>query len=309
MQRDRVMARFREGTINVLVASDVAARGLDVDGVDVVFNYDLPTDDEYYIHRIGRTGRANKEGVAISLVSRQDYSRLHEIERYTKAVIAKGTIPTLDKIIKIRTNRLLERARELSTSSDLEDTNYDNNRFLSIIDKQLNKFEDLDKDLLIKGLLSIMINADNRNTDIEEVQEEIENRKARRSHGGARMFISLGRKDDIKVYTITDMLVKNTSLTNAEINDICICETFSFFEIPQAAVKEVLSLSGEIRYKGRKLSIEESTNPRGSKSKGRKSSSSRKSGPNVVSGREALSRGSKKDYSKSKSNHKRITRK
>ena len=292
MQRDRVMARFREGTINVLVASDVAARGLDIDDVEIVFNFDLPTDDEYYIHRIGRTGRAAKSGVAISFVTRGEQRRLKEIEKYAKTSIEKGSIPSLDKIIKIRTNRLLERAKTIALESDLNEVSYDENRFLSIIDKQLNKFEDLDKDVLIKGLLSIMINADSRNNEIEEIKEEIESRRARYSKNGVRMFITIGRKDDIKVYTITDMLVKNTSLSNAEINAITICDNFSFFEVPREFVHEVLTLSNEIRYKGRRLQIEEAKEDK----RGR----SRKEGPNIISGRKALARTSKKDDNRRK---------
>lgn len=287
MQRDRVMARFREGTINVLVASDVAARGLDIDDVEIVFNFDLPTDDEYYIHRIGRTGRAAKSGVAISFVTRGEQRRIKEIEKYAKTTIEKGSFPSLDKVIKIRTNRLLERAKAVAEEADLSDISYEENRYLSIIDKQLNKYEDLDKDILIKGLLSIIINADSRNSEIEEIKEEIENRRAKHSKNGIRMFISIGRKDDIKVYTITDMLVKNTSLSNAEINAVTICDNFSFFEVPRGFVHEVLSLSNEIRYKGRRLTIEEAKEDK----KGR----SRKDGPIIICGKKALARTSRQD--------------
>lgn len=297
MQRDRVMARFREGTINVLVASDVAARGLDIDDVEIVFNFDLPTDDEYYIHRIGRTGRAAKSGVAISFVTRGEQRRIKEIEKYAKTSIEKGSFPSLDKVIKIRTIRLLERAKEVADSSNLKEVSYDENRFLSIIDKQLNKFEDLDKDVLIKGLLSIIINADSRNSEIEEIKEEIDNRRARRSNNGVRMFISVGRKDDIKVYTITDMLVKNTSLSNAEINAVTICDSFSFFEVPREFVREVLSLSNEIRYKGRRLTIEEAKEDRRRYGKDM---------PTVISGKKALARTSKRDNKTSRQNNKNM---
>lgn len=290
MQRDRVMARFREGTINILVASDVAARGLDIDDVDVVFNFDLPTDDEYYVHRIGRTGRAKKNGLAVSLVTRGEMSHLRQIERYAKVEISKATIPSLDKIIKIRTNRLLERAKTLAEENNFDDVDYESNRYLSIIDKQLNKYEDLDKDVLIKGLLSIIINADNRNSEIEEVKEEIDGRRARYSKGGVRMFITLGRNDNIKVYTITDMLVKNTSLTNADINAVTICDNFSFFEVPRDNVREVLDLNKELRYKGRRLQIEEAKVVK----TGHHAGSS-----NVISGKQALARANRnKNYKK-----------
>ena len=100
MQRERVMARFKAKQVNILVASDVAARGLDVSDVDVVFNFDLPQEDEYYVHRIGRTGRAKREGVAISLISGKEIYRLKSIMKYTKAEITPIQIPNLDLVIK-----------------------------------------------------------------------------------------------------------------------------------------------------------------------------------------------------------------
>ena len=307
MQRDRVMARFREGTINVLVASDVAARGLDIENVDVVFNYDLPTDEEYYVHRIGRTGRASKDGLSVSLITPKEKWRLRSIISYAKTKIDEIKIPTLDKIIKLRTNRLLTRALELANeNNNFEDVDYETNKFLSIIDKQISKFEDAPKDSLIKGLLSIIINADSRNSEIEEIKEEVDNRKSKYSNDGVRMFITLGKRDDIRVYTITDMLVKNTSLSNAQINAVSICDNFSFFEIPKEFVEEVLSLSDEIRYKGRRLRIEITKNPikqdkpKKEKSRGRSFSSN---GDNqVINGRSELNRRSRSSKGNKESN-------
>lgn len=263
MQRDRVMARFREGTINVLVASDVAARGLDIENVDVVFNYDLPTDEEYYVHRIGRTGRASKDGLSISLITPKEKWRLYSIIRYAKTKIEQIQVPSLDKVIKLRTKRLLSRALEIaSLNNNFEDVDYESNKYMSIIEKQIEKFEDAPKDLLIKGLLSIIINADGKNNEIEEAKEEVNSRLAKNSQVGVRMFITLGKRDNIRIYTITDMLVKNTGLSNAEINNVSLCDNFSFFEVPSEHVEEVLSLSDEIRYKGRRLRIEVTKNPK-----------------------------------------------
>lgn len=263
MQRDRVMARFREGTINILVASDVAARGLDIDNVDVVFNYDLPTDEEYYVHRIGRTGRASKDGLSISLITPKERWRLNSIIRYAKTKINEIQVPSLDKVIKLRTKRLLARALEIaSMNNNFEDVDYETDKYMSIIEKQIQKYEDAPKDLLIKGLLSIIINADGKNNEIDETKNEVNERLSKNSNGGVRMFITLGKRDNIRIYTITDMLVKNTSLTNAEINNVSLCDNFSFFEVPSEHVDEVLSLSDEIRYKGRRLRIEITKNPK-----------------------------------------------
>src|SRR5690606_6388476 len=94
-QRDKVMNKFRNGNIDILVATDVAARGIDVDDVDAVFNYDIPQDDENYVHRIGRTARAGREGIAVSFVTNKDFHRIKTIEKYTKTKIKRKNIPTL----------------------------------------------------------------------------------------------------------------------------------------------------------------------------------------------------------------------
>ncbi len=93
-QRDRVMSKFRNGNIDILVATDVAARGgLDIDDVDMVFNYDIPQDEESYVHRIGRTARAGREGIAFSLVNRRDMRRIKDIQNYTKTKMIKKRSP------------------------------------------------------------------------------------------------------------------------------------------------------------------------------------------------------------------------
>ncbi len=118
--RERVLARFREGTIEVLVATDVAARGLDIDEVDVVFNYDLPQDPEDYVHRIGRTGRAGRSGRAVSFVFGREIHRLQTIERYTRQVIRRGRVPSQEEVEGKRTDRLFETLRERLEGGEFE---------------------------------------------------------------------------------------------------------------------------------------------------------------------------------------------
>ena len=110
-QRDRVMAKFRSGGLEFLVATDVAARGIDVDNVEVVFNFDLPWDEEDYVHRIGRTGRAGKSGRAFSLIAGREIYKLESIERYTRTKIARQQVPSLDEVEEKRTNLFFERIR------------------------------------------------------------------------------------------------------------------------------------------------------------------------------------------------------
>lgn len=116
--RDRVMNKFRQSGLEFLVATDVAARGIDVDDVEVVFNYDLPYDPEDYVHRIGRTGRAGRSGRAISLVPYRELFQIRNIERFTNVQIRRGKIPTADEVAEARENVFLEKLRALLTSGD-----------------------------------------------------------------------------------------------------------------------------------------------------------------------------------------------
>src|ERR1035437_2167453 len=120
-QRNSVLASFKSGRINILVASDVAARGIDVSNVDAVFNYDLPMDAEYYVHRIGRTGRAGKTGKAFSFVTgRNDSFKLRDIERYAKVKIARGNIPTEKEVLELSNVKLLATLKKIVTDGHLE---------------------------------------------------------------------------------------------------------------------------------------------------------------------------------------------
>jgi ATP-dependent RNA helicase DeaD len=110
-QREKVMTRFRSSAIEFLVATDVAARGIDVENVEVVFNYDIPWDEEDYVHRIGRTGRAGRPGRAFSLIAGREIYKLQSIERYTRMKIPRQQVPSLEEVEEKRTNVFFERIR------------------------------------------------------------------------------------------------------------------------------------------------------------------------------------------------------
>ncbi|HBS48110.1 TPA: ATP-dependent RNA helicase [Candidatus Dependentiae bacterium] len=119
-QRDRVMARFRSFNVDVLIATGVAARGLDIPSVEAVFNYDIPQDEESYVHRIGRTGRAGKSGRAFSFVGEREHYELRDIVRYTKAKITQLPLPTLKQIQQIKESKVLEDVKAVLTQGHLE---------------------------------------------------------------------------------------------------------------------------------------------------------------------------------------------
>lgn len=240
MQRDRVMNRFRTGAINILVASDVAARGLDIDDVDVVFNYDVPTDEEYYVHRIGRTGRAKKEGLAVTLVTKQEKYRLRSIVAYSKAEIESMDVPSLEKVMKVRIERVIKQALEIKQE-----------KHKVMIEKMLESSltADVDATDLISGLIMMQLS---------EAAEDIVDTPKRSKKGVTRMFITLGKKDHMRIFHLTDLLVKKTHLTNADINNVEMLESFSFFEIPSSFVDEVMAAFA-IPDQGRRIVVEEAS--------------------------------------------------
>ena len=149
IQRDRVMNSFRNGRTDILVATDVAARGIDVDDVEAVFNYDLPQDDEYYVHRIGRTGRAGREGIAFSFVVGKEVYKLRDIQRYCKTKIIPQAIPSLNDVTGIKVDKILENVADTIEESDLSE-------MINILEKKLLE-EDYTSLDLAAALLKMMM--------------------------------------------------------------------------------------------------------------------------------------------------------
>ena len=255
-QRDRVMNRFREGQIDILVASDVAARGLDVDDVDVVFNYDVPTDEEFYVHRIGRTGRAKRTGLAVTLVTRRDKYKLKSIMLYAKANISLMEIPTLDRVMKVRIKRILEKA--ISNAEAAEDKA---SRYQNIINQSIAELskEDVSKDVLIYGL--IMSELDSLQNDYEITQVVDDLAPKTRTRGGksgssTRMFITLGKTDNLRNADVVEIIRSKTNLTNNDINKVDMYDKFSFFEVPSKFENQVLSAFNRTIIDGRRVNVE-----------------------------------------------------
>lgn len=267
MQRDRVMARFRDGLINVLVASDVAARGLDVEGVDAVINYDIPEDEEYYIHRIGRTGRAKKEGLAITLVNTNEKFRLRSVLNYTKAVIDKMEIPDLKQVLKIRIQRIINNAinETMENSISVNQNKKLINKIVGqeIIDKSI-QAEDI-----ISGLILMQLE------QATEVDEIIESPKGNsKSKANARIFINLGKSHKVKSNDLKELVSMMADIKREKVKNIDCHDDFSFFEVPNEYLGQVLEAFANEKYKNKRIIVEEA---KAKDSKSSKKSSSRKS--------------------------------
>lgn len=241
-QRDRVMSKFRKGAIEVLVATDVAARGIDVEDIEVVFNYDVPNDDEYYVHRIGRTGRAGKKGKAFTFVSGKEIYQLRDIQRYTKTKIHQQQIPSLGDVQEIRTNIFLKKVKHIINTDDLE-------KHTHIVEKMIE--EDYTSVEIAAALLKIIMKDEN---NVESSSEEFGNTGA--SPGMVRFFLNAGRKDQVKAKDIIKVIADRTGISSNLVGKIDVYDKFSFVEVPEANAAKVISVMNGSRIKGRAVNME-----------------------------------------------------
>ncbi len=261
-QRDRVMRGFRSGRTDILVATDVAARGIDVDDVEAVFNYDIPQDDEYYVHRIGRTGRAGREGKAFSLVVGREVYKLREIQRYCKTKIVPQPIPSINDVTAIKAEKFLDQAGEVLQDSDLE-------RLIQIVEKRVLEEEYTTLDLAA-ALLKMLMGEDG-----EEILEETrplraledlegENRRSRgrggrygkRGDDSARLFINIGKNQGIRPGDILGAIAGESGMPGRMIGSIDMYDSYTFVEVPREQADIVLKAMKHAKIRGKNIRIE-----------------------------------------------------
>ncbi len=250
-ERDRVMNKFRKGLIEILVATDVAARGIDVNNVEAVFNYDIPSDEEYYVHRIGRTGRAGKKGVSYSFIFGRDIYKLKDIQRYTKSEILPMKPPTISDVEEVK----LEGA--ISEVLGLLETPEAFSKYHSIIEKMLSASDEATT-LDIAALLFKMAfgELDSRNYEISDLdQEEVRYRK----EGMVRLFFNVGSMDRIQPKNIVQSIASKTSVSGKLIGEIDIHKNFTFVEVPAEFADEVLNNLRNFTHRGRNVVIEKAS--------------------------------------------------
>jgi len=257
-QRDKVMAKFRNGQIDILIATDVAARGIDVDDIEAVFNYDLPSDDEYYVHRIGRTGRAGKAGIAYSFVVGREINKLKDIQRFTKAAITPMKPPSIIDVEENKMNRVMATIKKsyaegkLTRYSDyiertIEEMNSDND--------EENYVSPLDFAAAMLKMLSEPNNAEaSKAADESEVQDE----DTGAEEGYVRLFINVGSKDRIQPGNIVQSIASTSGLPGKLIGAIDIFDSYTFVEVPREYAHKVLDSMKDYTMKGRKVNIERS---------------------------------------------------
>lgn len=248
-QRDKVMQKFRNGTIEILVATDVAARGIDVDDIDVVFNYDVPQDEEYYVHRIGRTGRAGKAGKAFTFCVGKEIYKLRDIMRYTKTKIQQQKLPTLSDVEEMKTNIYLEKIKGIIEEGHLT-------KYIHLVDRLMEEdYTSIDiAAALLKDHLSD-INAD----DIDALDDI--NLGGTELYGGegekmVRLFINAGKKSKIRAKDIVGAIANEAGIPGKTLGEIAIFDEYTFVDVPNEFVRDILHGMKHAKIKGKRVHIE-----------------------------------------------------
>ena len=270
-QRDTVMKKFRLRNIDILVATDVAARGLDVNSLTHVIHYSLPDDPEVFVHRSGRTGRAGKDGISMALIKPEETRKLSQIKSQTKIEIVEKQIPKGEDIIKAQVAGVFE---QLFTEHE---------DFFDFDDSLIPDLSNFSKEELVHQLLQFQLKdlalyyKNNNDLAAQKLKAESETRESRRDRRGrdrdrdkggrksrknnenmVRFFFNLGKRDKLKKTDVLDIINQATkkSKKRADIGDIEVLEKFSFFEVEKSFEKDILNNIAAMKFKGKEMRAE-----------------------------------------------------
>ena len=254
--RERTLNRFRQNQIQVVVATDVAARGLDIDDISHVFNYELPTDPEIYVHRIGRTGRAGKTGIAITLVSPGERRRLGMVEAFTRKKIQRATLPTEDDIRAMRDDKLIQkvaiwlrRGRALHELEMVQKLIAEGYEPLQIAAAALKVARGEEKQRPIYPV-SEVVEARPRVAPVRgSERENFRARSGSTSHepGMVRLQLSLGHQHGLRPNEIVGIIASRAEIPGHVIGKIRIQSNRSFVDVPEEMVGQVLERARDAR--------------------------------------------------------------
>lgn len=248
-QRDKVMGRFREKTLQLLIATDVAARGIDVDSITHVINYALPDEPEVYTHRSGRTGRAGKTGICISILHSRETGRLRDIEYLLKAKFERLEIPSGREVCEKQFFSFIEKLK----AADISHGDYEN--YLPYLSEQ---FADMSKDEILQRVASLEFN---RFLKYYEKAGDLNasGRDSRSSNGAfTRLFMSLGEKDGFYKAAFLEFLLDTSGHTKAQLGKIELMDSYSFVEVENEIADEFIAVFNGKKFKGRPIRIERS---------------------------------------------------
>jgi ATP-dependent RNA helicase DeaD len=296
VQRNRVMQKFRSGYISMLVATDVAARGIDVTGVDAVFNYDLPLDPEYYVHRIGRTGRAGNSGKSFTFISGRERGKLKDLLHFTKGTINKISVPSSDELANVRKSALIGEIKSNIEEENLIKFNKtidtltaegfsERDIIAALIKMQLGTAKDIEEDVVFVEEPAERRGSRDRNDRSDRDRRGARgesrgdsrgesrgdsrggDRKRERGYTGtnngkmARIFINLGKSSKIRPGDIVGAISGETGIPGRMIGSIDIYDKFSFVEVPKQEASKVVEIMNKNQIKGLKVNFEIAKSP------------------------------------------------
>ena len=271
-QRDLTMQKFRQHTVQLLVATDVAARGLDVDDLTHVINYGLPDDIENYTHRSGRTGRAGKKGTSLSIVHSREKHKIRNIEKEIGKQFEQGTIPSAEEICKKQLYKVMDQ---------IVKADVDEEQIAPFMQDISRYFEYIDKDDLIKKIVSLefgkflayyadapeieAVSSSKDKRDKSNRKTQNSKAKTQTSEGYRKLFINLGKKDGFYPGELMQFLNKHVH-GHVEVGHIDLLTTMSYFEVPEEDAQRVIKYVSGQQYKGRDVRCNDAAE--GGKSKG-----------------------------------------
>ncbi|MDK2772029.1 MAG: DEAD/DEAH box helicase, partial [Flavobacterium sp.] len=269
-QRDSVMKSFRQRQIQMLVATDVAARGIDVDDITHVINYQLPDEIETYTHRSGRTGRAGKSGTSLVIITKSEIRKIHQIEKIIKTKFEEKPIPSGIEICEIQLFHLANKIKDVEIDHEID-------AYLPAIEEVL---KDIPKEELIKKMVSVEFNRFlsyyKNSRDLTAISSG-NNKGEIPTEGSVRYFINIGTRDNFDWMSLKDFLRDTLEVGRDDIFKVDVKEGFSFFNTDAELAEKVMSTFEEIRIEGRKINVEISKND-GSRNSGRRDHGGRSGG-------------------------------
>lgn len=223
--RERILDKFKKQRIRMLVATDVAARGIDVENLTHVINYALPQDPESYIHRIGRTGRAGKKGIAITFISSDEYRKLMNITRITKTTIRKETLPRVSDILKIKKSRIKSELDEIISTETHTD-------YLKAAMQMLSDSDPVD---VVAAILKYALEEELSEAKYQKIGGASVNKK-----GKSRLFVSFGHRDGLTPRKLIKLIKDETNVSSSKISEVQVMHGFSFVTVPFEDAEKIL---------------------------------------------------------------------
>ena len=296
-QRDHVMARFRNKKLQLLVATDVAARGIDINELTHVINYNLPDDNEVYVHRSGRTGRAGNKGISVIIAHNRDGRKLQAIEKMIKRSLILKKVPRGDEICHIQLMNLIEKVVSTGINPQI-------NQYFDSIEKKLTH---LKKEEIIKHFVSTEFNRflsfykDAPDLNIKKKLNKDERKiKGKAEKGYTRFFINIGKNQTLQTHNLIGLINERTKNRDIPIGKIDIMRNFSFFETPLEFENIILSNLKQANWNGNKVKVEISKEPKDKRKerKPEKSQNKRRKSKNKKSSFKDRLKASRKRYTK-----------